>query len=89
MKRQNSIMPENYEEFISLILRTRKKLETPVAPAMRCKTSKNSQHVVTSGKYNKVKTKIACILEASGSTRLHLGESLPSHHEDRIARKKK
>ena len=33
----------------------------------------------------KLKTKLACILEASESTRLRMGESLPNHHEDHIA----
>ena len=90
-------MPGNYEEFISLtfvdkefketIKNARKKLETQVAPAMLCKTSKNSQHVVTNGKSNETKSKFACILEASESTRLRVGESLPNHHEDHIAGK--
>ena len=49
MKNQNSIMPEDYAEFISLTLRTRsskkplamlEKLEIPTAPAMPCKTCK-------------------------------------------------
>ena len=35
----------------------------------------------------KKKTKLACILEASESTRLRMGESLPTHHEDHIAGK--
>ena len=35
----------------------------------------------------KLKTRLACILEASESTRLRMGESLPNHHEDHIARK--
>ena len=35
----------------------------------------------------KLKTKLACILEASESTRLRVGESLPTHHEDHIAGK--
>ena len=34
---------------------------------------------------NKMKTKLACILEASKSTRLRMGESLPNYHEDYIA----
>ena len=33
------------------------------------------------------RTKLACILEASESTRLRMGESLPNHHEDHIAGK--
>ena len=56
----------------------RKKLETPVAPAMPCKTSKNSQHRETLSKTNDFKSKLACILEASESTRLRIGESLPN-----------
>ena len=35
----------------------------------------------------KIKSKFACILEASESTRLRMGESLPNHHEDHIAGK--
>ena len=55
-----------------------------MAPAMPCKTSKNSQH---GDKSNEIKSKLACILEASESTRLRMGESLPTHHEDHIAGK--
>ena len=62
-----------------------RKLETPMAPAMPCKTSKNSQHGVTRGKSNEFKSKLACILEASESTRLRVEESLPNYHEDHIA----
>ena len=62
------------KEFKETIRNARKKLETPVAPAVPCKTSKNSQHVVTSGKTNEFKSKFACILEASESTRLRMGE---------------
>ena len=40
-----------------------------------------------SGGFNKVKTKLAFILEASESTRLRMGESLPNHHQDHIAGK--
>ena len=36
---------------------------------------------------NQIKTKLACILEASESTRLRMGESLPTHREDHIAGK--
>ena len=35
----------------------------------------------------KNKSTLACILEASESTRLRMGESLPTHHEDHIAGK--
>ena len=94
MKNPNSIMPENYEEFISLTLRTRKfketiknarkKLERPMAPAMPCKASKKGNHGATRDKSNEIKSKLACILEASESTRLRMEESLPNHHEDHI-----
>ena len=94
---RNSIMPESYEDFISLTLRTRNskkpsgmlcnKLETPMAPAMTCKTSKKSKHGVTRGKSKENKSKLACILEARESARLRMGESLPNHHEDHIAGK--
>ena len=56
-------------------------------PAMSCKTSKNNQNWATGGKSNKIKSKLACILEASESTRLRMGESLPKYHEDHIAGK--
>ena len=35
----------------------------------------------------KIKSRLACILEASESTRLRMGESLPNHHEDHLAGK--
>ena len=35
----------------------------------------------------KIKTKLACILEADESTRLRMGNTLPNHHEDHIAGK--
>ena len=62
----------------------RKKLETPIAPAMPCKNLKKN---CRSGASNKIKTTLACILEADESARLRMGESLPNHHEDHIARK--
>ena len=65
----------------------RKKLETPMAPAMPCKRSRTCKHGETRGKTNEIKSKLACILEASESTRLRMEESLPSHHEDHIAGK--
>ena len=30
---------------------------------------------------NKIKTRLACIVEAGESTRLRMGESVPNHHE--------
>ena len=86
LRRIYFIDPED-EEFKETIKNARKKLETPMAPAMPCKTSKNSQHEVTRGKTNDFKSKFACILEASESTRLRMGESLPHHHQDHNAGK--
>ena len=58
-----------------------------MAPAMPCKTSKTCKHRETRGKTNEIKSKLACILEASESTRLRVEESPPNHHEDHIAGK--
>ena len=76
------IDPED-TEFKETIKNARKKLETSVAPAMPCKIMKNCG----SGASNKIKTKLACILEADESTRMRLGNSIPHHHEDHIAGK--
>ena len=40
-----------------------------------------------SGASNTIITRLACILEASESTRLRMGELLPNHHEDHIVGK--
>ena len=58
-----------------------------MAPAMPCKTSKTCMHGVTRGKSNAIKSKLACILEASESTRLRMEDSLPNYLEDHIAGK--
>ena len=58
-----------------------------MAPAMPCKTSKTCKHGETRGKTNEIKSKFACMLDASESTRLRMWESLPNHHEDRNSRK--
>ena len=80
------IDPED-KEFKGTTRNAQKKLETPMAPAMLCKTSKKSMHGEIRSKTNDFKSKFACILEASESTRLRMGESLPNHHEDHIAGK--
>ena len=77
------IDPED-KEFKETIKNARKKLGTSVAPAMPCKIMKKN---CVSGGSNKIKTRLACILEADESTRLRVGESLPNHHEDHIAGK--
>ena len=76
------IDPED-KEFKETIKNARKKLETSVAPAMPCKIMKNCG----SGGSDKSKTKLACILEAKESTRMRMGNSEPSNHEDHIAGK--
>ena len=76
------IDPED-KEFKETIKNVREKLETSVAPAMPCKIAKNCG----SGASNKIKTKLACILEARESTRLRTEESLPNYHEDHTAGK--
>ena len=54
-----------------------------MAPAMPCKIMK----ICESDASNKIKTKLACILEADESTRMRVGNSIPHHHEDHIAGK--
>ena len=75
------------KEFKETIKNARKKLETPMAPAMPCKISKKCKLGVSRGKSNEIKSKLSCILEASESTRLRMGECLPKHQEDHIAGK--
>ena len=58
-----------------------------MALAMPCKTSKKSKHGETRGKTNDFKSKLACIMEASESTRMRMEESLPNYHEEHIAGK--
>ena len=70
-------------EFKETIKNARKKLETSVAPAMPCKIAKKCGSSVS----NKIRTKLACILEADESTRMRIGNSIPHHHEDHIAGK--
>ena len=78
------IDPED-KEFKETLGNARGKLETPMAPAMPCKTCKKSKHGETRSKTNDFKSKFACILEASESTRMRVEESLPNGHEDHIA----
>ena len=55
------IDPED-KEFKETTKNAGKKLETPMAPAMPCKTSKKSKHRETRGKTNEIKSKLACFL---------------------------
>ena len=81
------IDPED-KEFKETMKSARKKWETPVAPLVPCKIMKKNKNC-GSGASNKINTKLACFLEASESTRLRVGESLLTHHEDHIAGKGK
>ena len=81
LRRINFIDPED-KEFKETI-RNARKMETPMA-LQDCKKIKKGE---TRGKTNEFKSKLVCILEASESTRLRMGESLPNHHEDHIAGK--
>ena len=66
-------------EFNETIKNASEKLETSVAPGMPCKIMKNCG----SGASNKIQTKL-CIEEADESTRMHMKNSIPHHHEDHI-----
>ena len=79
------IDPED-KEFKETTKNARKKLETSVVPAMPCNILKKT---CGCGGSNKNKTKLACILEADESMRLRMGNSVPNHHEDHIAGKRK
>ena len=80
------IDPED-KEFKETIKNARRKLETPMAPAMPCKTCKKSKHGETRSKTDDFKSRFACILESSECTRMRMEESLPKYHEDHIAGK--
>ena len=58
-----------------------------MAPVTPCKTCKKDNHGVTRSKTNEFKSKFACILEASESTRMRMEETLPKYHENHIAGK--
>ena len=79
------IDPED-KEFKETIKNARKKLETSVAPAMPCKIVKK---ICGSGASNKMKTRLACTLEADESTRMHMGNSMPHYHQDHFAGKRR
>ena len=69
------IDPED-KEFKKTIRHATKKLETPMAPAMPCKTCKKSKKAEIRSNTNDFKSKFACILKASESTRMRVEESL-------------
>ena len=71
------IDPED-KEFKETIKNARKKLETSVAPAVPCKIMKTCE----SNGSNKIKSKLACILEADESTRLR--KPLPQFKQEEL-----
>ena len=75
--------PED-KDFKETIKNARKKLETSVVPAVPCEIVKKN---CGSGGSNNIKTRHACILEATESTRMRMGNSEPPNHEDHIAGK--
>ena len=77
------IDPED-KELKETIKNARKKLETSVAPATPCKIMMKNCGI---GASNKIKTRLASILEADESKRLRMGESFPNHREDHVAGK--
>ena len=77
------IDPENIKRPLRMLARNWKRQWLPLCLAKIVKNNKNCGNGVS----NKVKSKLACILEASESTRLRMGESLPTHHEDHVAGK--
>ena len=95
LKNQSSIMLEDYEEFISLTLRTRSS-KKPLRllgrnwkhqwlPLCLARDSRKSKNGEIRSKTHDFKSKFACILEASDSTRMRMEESLPNYYEDHIA----
>ena len=82
-KRQATSRPDHL--WREIIQKARRNLETPMAPAMPCKTCKKSKK--GEGKPVARQSKFACILEARESTRMRVEETLPKNHEDHIAGK--
>ena len=88
-------MQEDYEESISLTLRTWSSRKSSKMQGENWKHqwlqlclarhARKNKHWETRGKTNEIKSKFACILEASESTRMRMEESLPNYHEDHIA----
>ena len=73
--------------FIETIKNARRQLENTNGSSHASKTCKKSKHGETRGKTYVFKSKFACILEASESTRVRMEASLPKYHEDHIAGK--
>ena len=78
------IDPEDME-FNEIIKNARRKLETPMAPAMPCKTCKKIKNVEIRSKTDDFKSIFARVLDSSESTRRRMEESLPKYQEDQSA----
>ena len=75
-------------EFKEIIKNARRKLETPLAPAMPCKTCKKNNHGETRSKTNDFKSKFACMYwKPVNPQECVWRETLPKYHEDHIAGK--
>ena len=99
LKNQSSIMQEDYEESISLTLRTwssRKSFKMQeenwkhqwLQPCL-VRFARKTSMVRPVARLLISKSKFACILEASESTRMRMEETLPKYHEDHIAGKRR
>ena len=72
--------PEDHKwEFKEIIKNAKEKIGN--------KASKKGKHGETRSKSDDFKSKFACILEASESTRMRMEEFLPKYHDDHIAGK--
>ena len=94
VKNQSSTMPEDYEEFISLTRKPKKPLGMLAGnwkhqwfPLCLARHARKVRIGETRSKTNDFKSKFACILEASESTRMRIGRIITNHHEDHIAGK--
>ena len=99
MKNLNLITLANCEEFISLTLRTRNSKKPSIMLARNWEHKWLPQCLARSARTIKIvglvinpirpKQDLRVFLEASECTRLRMGESLPNHHEDHIAGKRR
>ena len=80
------IDPED-KEFKETIKNARKNWKHQWLPPCLARHARKASMAETRSKTNDVKSEFSCILEASESTRMRMGNSLPNHHEDHIAGK--
>ena len=90
-------MQEDHEESVSLTLRTWRPRKSSKMQEENWKhqwlqlclarRARKNKHGETRSNTNDFKSKFACILEASESTRMRMEEPLPKYHEDHFAGK--